>query len=305
MKSIFMILGGLLVILLASEKGLSQDNIQTTVGIEYDNDRCGTNLMAPPELNLTLPIGSTALDIMEGAAKITKNYRFVVTFLGEMGYRIDSVNGTVSGEYCQWHLFISEGNLNGTLTQLHYGLPSNVTMAILHFTTEQDLDEPLALSPEIGSKILTVYYIIEYEDECNNGTELVLPPLKINITQGQTALHVLENAVHSVDNTQYRFTATYYSFGYHIHTINGTSDTFGKPVPKIPCYWAFLTKQSNSTDRVSASVGLAHYVIPADNYTVIMRYTNEVYSPGSGGASLNIPFASVLLLSMLFSIMFM
>ena len=117
-------------------QGLCQD-IQTTVGIQYDNDECGTNLTAPPTLNLSLPIGSTALDIMEGAVKINQSYKFVVTFLGEMGYRIDSVNGTSSGERCKWHLFISEGNLTGTLTQLHRVLPSNVTMAVLHYTTEQ------------------------------------------------------------------------------------------------------------------------------------------------------------------------
>lgn len=120
-------------------QGLCQD-IQTTVGIEYDNDECGTNSTAPPELNLSLPIGSTALDIMEGAVKISQSYTFVVTFLGEMGYRIDSVSGvdgTLSGERCKWHLLISEGNLTGTLTQLHHVLPSNVTMAVLHYTTEQ------------------------------------------------------------------------------------------------------------------------------------------------------------------------
>ena len=168
----------------------------------------------------------------------------------------------------------------------------------------QSLDKPLALRPEIGSKTLTVNYIIEYEDECNDGTELVLPPLKIVITKGQTALHVLENAVHSVNDTQYRFTATYYHFGYHVHTINGTSDNLNMSVPEISCYWSFLTKQPNDADRVSAQVGVTHFVIPADNYTIIMRYTNEVYSPGSGRAPLNIPFVSVLLLSMVFSIMF-
>ena len=120
-------------------QGLCQD-IQITVDIEYDNDECGTNLTAPPELTLSLPIGSTALDIMEGAVKISRSYTFVVTFLGEMGYRIDSVNGvdgTLSGERCKWHLLISEGNLTGTLTQLHHILPNNVTMAILNYTTEQ------------------------------------------------------------------------------------------------------------------------------------------------------------------------
>lgn len=77
---------------------------------------------------------------MEGAVKLSRNYTFVVTFLGEMGYRIDSVSGvdgTSSGGLCKWHLFVSEGNLTGTLTQLHHILPSNTTMAILHYTTEQ------------------------------------------------------------------------------------------------------------------------------------------------------------------------
>lgn len=115
---------------------LCQD-IQTTVGIEYDNVGCGTNFTAPPELNLSLPIRSTALDIMEGAVKMSRSYTFVVTFLGEMGYRIDSINGTLSGERCKWHLFVSEGNQTGTLKQLHHVLPSNVTMTILHYTTEQ------------------------------------------------------------------------------------------------------------------------------------------------------------------------
>lgn len=181
----------------------------------------------------------------------------------------------------------------------------------------QALDDPLALGPEIGNKTLTVYYIIEYEDECNGGTEVVLPPLEIVITEGQTALHVLENAVHSVNDTQYRFSATYYSFGYHIHTINGTSDTFGKPVPSIPCYWSFLTIKPNSTDRILSQVGVAHYVIPADNYTIIMQYTNRVYSPDPDSATTKFyypdgvtsrayspdpgPLVSLLLVSMLFS----
>ena len=117
-------------------QSLCQD-IQTTVGIEYDNDRCGTNYTAPPELNLTLPMGSTALDIMEGAVKLSRSYQFVVTFLGEEGYRIDVINGTSSSKRCQWHLFISEGNETGTLAQLHYNLPSNVTSAVLHYTTEK------------------------------------------------------------------------------------------------------------------------------------------------------------------------
>ena len=177
----------------------------------------------------------------------------------------------------------------------------------------QALVDPLPLRPEIGGQNLTVHYIIEYQDECNNGTELVLPPLTVVITKGQTALHVLENAVHSANDTDYRFTATYFAqWGYHVHTINGTSDTFENPVPKIPCYWSFLTQGPNSTDRVLSQVGLFQYVIPADNYTVIVRYTNVVYSPDSGTPTTplssspppNTPLVLVLLLSMMFSVMF-
>lgn len=74
---------------------------------------------------------------MEGAVNMSQNYTFVVTFLGEMGYRIDSVSGVDGTSSCKWHLFVSEGNLTGTLTQLHHVLLSNITMAILHYTTEQ------------------------------------------------------------------------------------------------------------------------------------------------------------------------
>lgn len=161
----------------------------------------------------------------------------------------------------------------------------------------------------MGNKTLTVYYIIEYEDECNNGAELALPPLKIVITNGQTALHVLENAVHTANDTQYQFTATFYVFGYHVHTINGTSDTFGSPVPKIPCYWTFWTKKPSDNVRVFSLVGVTQYVVPADNYTIIMRYTNEAYSPpgDSGRGTLNTSInnlIAVVLLSIVFLVMF-
>lgn len=115
----------------------SCQNIEITVGIEYNNEDCGTNYSAPRKLNLTLPSGSTAIDVMEGAANISRSYRFGVTFLGEMGYRIDVINGTQSNETCQWHLYIGVLNETGTLSQLHYILPDNVTNAVLHYTTIQ------------------------------------------------------------------------------------------------------------------------------------------------------------------------
>ena len=147
---------------------------------------------------------------------------------------------------------------------------------------------------------MTVYYTIEYEDACNNGIELKLQPLSIVISEGDTALHVLENAVHITNDSQYHFTSTYYSFGYHVHTINGTSDIYGE---EVVCYWSFLIKEPNSKDRVPSQVGVDSYVIPGENYTIIMRYTDEFHptddNSGSSSGMQHTPFSCVVLLAMM------
>ena len=108
------------------------------VGVDYDYERCGNGLSTePPELGLSLFPGATALDIMEGAANMSRYYRFIVTFLGDQGYSIDAVNGTMSNELCQWHLFVDTLNGSRSLTQLHHVLPNDTSSAVLHFTTQQ------------------------------------------------------------------------------------------------------------------------------------------------------------------------
>ena len=154
----------------------------------------------------------------------------------------------------------------------------SITMHDTLFFFLQNEFQPQTLKPRIGSNNLTVRYIIEYENECNDGNELVLAPLDIVISKGETALHVMENAVHSANDSQYQFTTTYWgTLGYHVHTINGTSDTFGNVVPEVPCYWSFLIQKPKSKVRVAPTIGVAHYVIPGKNYTVIMWYNNQVY----------------------------
>lgn len=162
--------------------------------------------------------------------------------------------------------------------------------------------EPLALKPKPGRNNLTVTYITEYEDECNNGTKLVSRPLQVVISKGETALHVLENAMLSVNDSQYQFTSTYFKqLGYHVHTINGTSDTFG--IEDVPCYWSFLIKQPTSSERVAPEVGVAHYFIPGDNYTVIMWYNNNPYVDANINVGVqNMPLVSVFLLSVICSV---
>ena len=132
----------------------SCQDIQTTIGIEYDNTTCDTNLTAPPKLNLTLPSGSTALDVMEGAVNISRNYLFVVTFLGDTGYRIDSVNGTSSDKECEWHLLVSMPNGTEIISQLHYVLSNDVSTVVLRYTTGPNM----VIITLIGSNIHAVSY---------------------------------------------------------------------------------------------------------------------------------------------------
>lgn len=157
---------------------------------------------------------------------------------------------------------------------------------------------------------MTVYYIIEYEDVCNNGTIRILQPLEVVISKGETALHVLENAMLIANESEYQFASTYFgSLGYHVHTINGISSTFG--IAEVPCYWSFLTKEPNSDSRVTPEVGVAHYVIPGNNYTITMRYTNDFYpiddGPTDGHPSFrvqNMPLVCALLLASLCLVIF-
>ena len=116
-----------------------QDNsdIGITLGVEYANEKCDINLTAPLEMSLSFPSGSTALDVMETAVMINSYYKFVLTFIGDKGYVIDSINGTQSGERCGWHLFVVVSNITRTLSQLHRALPDSVTSVVLHYTTKQ------------------------------------------------------------------------------------------------------------------------------------------------------------------------
>ena len=133
--------------------------------------------------------------------------------------------------------------------------------------------QPLPLTPQVGHRNLSVYYVIQYEDRCNNGTGLASSPLRVIISEGDTALHVLENALHTTNDSTYQFTATYFqTLGYHVHTINGTGSN-------DPCYWFFYYMEPNGSDRVQSQVGVAHYIIPGNNYTIIMRYAVSLYVP--------------------------
>ena len=122
----------------------------------------------------------------------------------------------------------------------------------------------------------------------------------VTVSEGDTALHVLENALHSTNDSQYQFTSTYFgSLGYHVHTINRTSDN-------ARCFWIFYYKEPNGTEAVSSLVGVTHYVIPGNNYTIIMRFVVNPYVPSESPsdnpsdstsvATLNTPLGVVILL---------
>ena len=83
-----------------------------TYAIEY-NDRECSSAQAPPPVIVEVPLGSTALDVMEQAVRQKGNdYKFTATYsdfaTGQGGFFIDILNGTQNNKEkkCNWILYI-------------------------------------------------------------------------------------------------------------------------------------------------------------------------------------------------------
>ena len=57
--------------------------------------------------NVTVPAGSTALDVMQAAVSIDNGFKFSATNFGSaLGFSIDEISGTASSNMCYWKLFV-------------------------------------------------------------------------------------------------------------------------------------------------------------------------------------------------------
>ena len=118
-----------------------------------------------------------------------------------------------------------------------------------------------------GAKVM-VSYVIDYQNQDVCGPGLVAPPqVDVKIPIQGSAQQVLEKSVDY--GREYRFTATFFNhkLGYFVDAINGTSGNV-----KTNCFWLFYIRLPKKPKEFLPNVGVSNYVIPADGFTVIMRY---------------------------------
>ena len=78
--------------------------------IDYQNqDVCGPGLVAPPQVDVKIPIQGSAQQVLEKSVDYGREYRFTATFFNhKLGYFVDAINGT-SGNVktnCFWLFYI-------------------------------------------------------------------------------------------------------------------------------------------------------------------------------------------------------
>ena len=91
--------------------------ITVQYSVEFPSDRCrpanGTNPPTSTPLNIAVPAGSTALDVLTRAVDISRRYQFQVTSFGAtLGFSIRAIAGTASSTNtsCFWTFNVKEGN---------------------------------------------------------------------------------------------------------------------------------------------------------------------------------------------------
>ena len=85
--------------------------------VEFPSARCrptnGTNPPTSTPINVAVPAGSTALDVMTRAVDISRRYQFQVNSFGAtLGFSIHAIAGTASSTNtsCFWTFNVKEGN---------------------------------------------------------------------------------------------------------------------------------------------------------------------------------------------------
>ena len=85
-----------------------QKMIDVDYTILYEDETC-SNGTAPDSVMVSVKKGSTVLTVMEQAVTdFGRSYRFSATYFGgDLGYFIDTINGTTSDSPCFWFLYTS------------------------------------------------------------------------------------------------------------------------------------------------------------------------------------------------------
>ena len=97
--------------------------IPVQYSVKFPSSQCppanGTNPPSSFPITVAVPAGSTALDVMHGAADIDKRYRFQATSFGAtLGFSINAIGGTASSSTCFWAFFIQYTGSPAILSKL-------------------------------------------------------------------------------------------------------------------------------------------------------------------------------------------
>lgn len=227
--------------------------------IEYsENGTCsGVN---PDPLNVTSSDFSTALDIMEQAAREGgRSYGFTTTFTeqeGVAGYVIDAVNGRGREGGCDWSFYVQSGDETVT---------PDVGISI--YTPGDGFEVIIRYEEQVAVATITTTYVIEYLPVCSSAT----PPNRVLVTTPTVSsmFDVMEEAV-ARNGQRYVFTVNYDAvqeggFDYVILQVSGVANNGS-------CVWQPFVMSPGGTNS-PVPLPLSEYAIPGDGYMLTLQYT--------------------------------
>ena len=230
-------------------------------------------------MTVTIPVGGVAQRVMELAVDQDRSYRFSATYFGtQLGYFIDTINGTTSNNPCFWFFYYQPPGMNPIFANLgvsNFVIPDNEGRVIFRyetFTESSNASFPTPTPAPVPTMRLQVNYQLEFPQQRCPGGSSPPPPVSVEIPVGSVAQRVMELAVDQ--DRSYRFSATYFGtqLGYFIDTINGTTSN-------NPCFW-FFYYQPPGMNPVLANLGVSNFVIPDNEGRVIFRYEMSRPIPG-------------------------
>ena len=253
--------------------------LQVNYQLEFPQQRCPGGSSPPPPVSVEIPVGSVAQRVMELAVDQDRSYRFSATYFGtQLGYFIDTINGTTSNNPCFWFFYYQPPGMKPIFANLgvsNFVIPDNGGRVIFRyetFTESSNASFPTPTPAPVPTMRLQVNYQLEFPQQRCPGGSSPPPPVSVEIPVGSVAQRVMELAVDQ--DRSYRFSATYFGtqLGYFIDTINGTTSN-------NPCFW-FFYYQPPGMNPVLANLGVSNFVIPDNGGRMIFRY--EVSRPIPG-----------------------
>ena len=121
--------------------------IPVQYSVQFPSDDCqpaaGSDPPGSSPITIAVPAGSTAVDVMAGAADIDRRYRFQATSFGRtLGFFINAIGGTSSSSTCYWSFLVKEGSAPASPSNVgvsSYSICSEVSIILSYtFTGHND-----------------------------------------------------------------------------------------------------------------------------------------------------------------------